>query len=79
MRVICFLILVAVGVAIVAFAMQNNAEMTVHFFDFSFTLTVAQMAGLAYLLGMISGWTVVGLLRRSFVRVTETPEHAHSR
>ena len=28
---------------------------------------------LTYLAGMLSGWTVVGMLRRSFKRVTEEP------
>jgi uncharacterized membrane protein YciS (DUF1049 family) len=71
MRLISLLILVAAVVAVVLFAMQNEGEVTVRFFDYTLTTSMAKLVGAVYLLGMISGWTVIGTLRRSVVRVTE--------
>ena len=71
MRLISLVILIAAVVAVVLFAMENTAEVTVHFWDYRYTTTLAKLAGAAYLLGMISGWTVIGVLRRSWTRVTE--------
>ena len=37
---------------------------------------VSLLVAAAYLLGMFSGWTVVGMLRRSVYRATEPREYA---
>ena len=73
MRLLCLLILVVVLVAVVLFALENQAEVTVQFYQYNMTLTVAELVGAAYVLGMVSGWTVIGIVRRSVVRVTEFP------
>jgi len=42
-----------------------------HFIDHAVELPVALVMAGAYLLGMLSGWSVVGFLRRSIYEVTE--------
>jgi lipopolysaccharide assembly protein A len=71
MRVICLLFLIAFGGAVAAFAYFNREVVAVRLFDWSVTASLAAVAGAAYLLGMLSGWAVVGLLRRSISRVAE--------
>jgi putative membrane protein len=79
MRFVCLLILVAIGGAVIAFAVQNQHDVTLTFFNYNLTLSVPILVGAVYLLGMVSGWSVVGLLRRSFVRVVEFPEARRQR
>ena len=71
MRLLCLLFLIAVGAAVTIFVMQNKGELTLTFFDQSLTAPVAAVVGVAYGLGMLTGWSVVGLLRRSFERATD--------
>ena len=74
MRILCLLILVVIVGAVVAFAVQNQEDVTLTFFNYSRSVNVSLLIGAAYVLGMVSGWSVVGLLRRSFARVVEFPE-----
>jgi lipopolysaccharide assembly protein A len=71
MRVICLLILLVVLTAVVVFAVQNNETVTLHYLDRSITVMLPLLIAAVYLLGMVSGWTVVGFLKRSLKRVTE--------
>jgi hypothetical protein len=71
MRVLCFLFLVAVGVAAFLFFRENSHELTVTFLNWSIHAPVATIVGVAYGLGMLTGWSVVGLLRRSFASATD--------
>jgi hypothetical protein len=73
MRFLCFLFLLAFAGAAAAFAWQNLHNVTVTFFDLSFTGALALVIGVSYGLGMLSGWSIVGMLRRSISRVTEGP------
>lgn len=71
-------LLVLVGVLVV-FAALNSEGVPIRYYDQSFaartiTLPLAEIMGGAYLLGMLSGWTVIGVLKRSVQRVTERPE-----
>ena len=50
---------------------QNNATQTLRFLNWRLEAPTALVTVASYLLGMISGWTVVGFLSRSFRRVTE--------
>ncbi len=75
MRVLCFLFLIVFAAAVGAFAYQNQQDVPVTFLKWGATGSVAVIAGVAYVLGMLSGWSVIGLLRRSFHRVTERPAH----
>jgi uncharacterized membrane protein YciS (DUF1049 family) len=73
MRVICTVFLVAAVAVVAAFAAQNRGEVTLTFFDYHATYSIAAVVGAAYVLGMVSGWTVLGILRRSFERAAELP------
>jgi uncharacterized integral membrane protein len=73
MRFICFLFLVAFAGAVALFAFHNQQEVTLTFFNWSLTASIAAVVGVSYVLGMLSGWTIVGMLRRSLHRVTERP------
>ena len=74
MRLLCLLFLVVVGLAVTFFFMQNHGEMTLHFYDWAIRAPVAAIIGVVYGLGMLTGWSVVGLLRRSFERATDFRE-----
>jgi uncharacterized membrane protein YciS (DUF1049 family) len=71
MRFVYLFILLIVLAAVVIFAVQNNEAVTLHYLDRSVTSSLALLIAAVYLLGMVSGWTVVGILRRSLRRVTE--------
>jgi uncharacterized integral membrane protein len=71
MRFLYFLCLLLILAAVAIFAYQNNAAMTITFLNWQVTSSIALMIAVIYLLGMVSGWTVVGFLKRSIQRVTE--------
>jgi hypothetical protein len=76
MRLLCFLFLVLFLAAIGLFAYYNQQDMTLEIFNWSITASVAAVIGVAYLLGMLSGWSVWGMLRRSLREVsTYAQEH----
>jgi uncharacterized membrane protein YciS (DUF1049 family) len=74
MRVISLVLLVVIVGAAVAFALQNEGEVTITFLTYKLTTTIALLAGVAFGAGMLGGWSIIGLLRRSWARVTE-PEY----
>ena len=61
--------LLAIGV----FAVQNRDVITVNFLSWNLSQSIAILGVVAYALGMLSGWTVVALLRRSFRGATAFP------
>jgi uncharacterized integral membrane protein len=69
MRALYFLILVLIVAAI--FAYQNDDSVTLRYFNRSMTLPISLLIAAVYVLGMLSGWTVVGFLRRSWRRALE--------
>jgi lipopolysaccharide assembly protein A len=71
MRVIYAILLLVFVAAVIIFAVQNNEPITIKFLGNSWEIALALVIAAAYLLGMLSGWTVVGMLRRSLRRVTE--------
>jgi lipopolysaccharide assembly protein A len=73
MRAFYALILLIFIAAVAVFAVQNNEEVTLRYLDRSAPLRLSLLVGAAYILGMLSGWTVVGIFRRSLQRVTERP------
>jgi len=75
MRAICLILLLAFLAAVGIFAFQNQDEIPITFLQWSVTRSVALVIATAYLVGMVSGWTVVGLLRRSVDRIAEGPVH----
>jgi putative membrane protein len=64
-----FLVLFVIAVAV--FAYQNNRSESVTFLNQTWEFPFPVWVGGVYLLGMLTGWSVVGLLRRSWRRVTE--------
>jgi uncharacterized integral membrane protein len=70
MRFLCFLFLVLFLGTVGLFAYFNQQEVTLHVFDWSMTASLAAVIGAAYVLGMLSGWTVWGMLRRSLREVS---------
>jgi uncharacterized membrane protein YciS (DUF1049 family) len=82
MRLICFLVLLAFAGAAAILAYENQQDVTLTFFKQTIATTVPILVGVTYLAGMLSGWTVVGILRRSLNRVMQEPlpgEYSRSR
>jgi len=73
MRFIQAIILLILLGAVGLFAVQNTEAITVKFWTWQTTGPVALLAIAAYLLGMLSGWTVVSFFTRSLRRVSEQP------
>jgi uncharacterized membrane protein YciS (DUF1049 family) len=71
MRFVYLIILLVILAAIVLFAVQNNEEVTLRYFGQSLSSRLPVLIAVVYVLGMLTGWTVVGFLQRSFRRVTE--------
>ena len=71
MRVIYFLFLVAFLVLVGGFAYYNQRMEDVTFYDQHWAVSFPTLVGATYLLGMLTGWAVVGMLRRSWSRVVE--------
>lgn len=74
MRVLSFLFLIGFVAVLGFFAYENNRDVTVNVFGLARDVPVPLLAVAVYLLGMFSGWFVVGMLKRSWQRVTE-PDH----
>jgi putative membrane protein len=73
MRFVQAMILLAFLGAVGIFAVQNNEAITVNFWTWKTNATVALLTIAVYLLGMVSGWTVVSFFTRSLRRVSERP------
>jgi uncharacterized membrane protein YciS (DUF1049 family) len=71
MRWLCLLFLLSVGAAAVVLFRENDQTLTLTCFDRVVTAPVATVVGIAYGLGMLTGWCVLGLLRRSFYSATD--------
>jgi len=71
MRFLCLLFLLAFAGAVAVFAVENQHEVSLSFLKRETALPVSVIVGASYLLGMLSGWSVVGMLRRSFNRAAE--------
>ena len=71
MRIVYFIILLTFLGAVGIFAWQNQETITLLYLDRSVACPLALLIGIVYVLGMLSGWTVVGVVRRSLRRVSE--------
>jgi hypothetical protein len=74
MRWIYLIILLCIATVIVAFFVENNEDTTFKLFNKSLTAPLAWFVIAVYFLGMWSGGTVVGFVRRAFHRATEHAE-----
>jgi uncharacterized integral membrane protein len=59
--------------AIGVFAIQNRNVITVSFLNWDISQPVAILMVIVYVLGMLSGWSVVAFLRTSYRGATATP------
>jgi lipopolysaccharide assembly protein A len=59
--------------AIGVFAVQNRGVITVNFLNWNLSQPVALLSVVVYVLGMLSGWTVVAFMRGSYRAVTVKP------
>ena len=71
MRWLCLLFLLAVGAAAYVLFRENDQLLTLTFFQRQVTASVATVVGISYGLGMLTGWSLLGLLRRSFDAATD--------
>ena len=69
--VIFLVFLVAIGI----FAVQNRDVITVNFLTWNLSQPVAIVTVAVYILGMLSGWTVLTFARGTFRRATAPPRH----
>ena len=73
MRLFYLLFLVVFAAAVGLLAYENRQDVALTVLDKSYQVPIAGLVGLSYVAGMLSGWTVVGILRRTFNRVTREP------
>jgi uncharacterized integral membrane protein len=71
MRVIQAILLLLFLGAVGLFAIQNTRSVTLDFWTWEVNGPAAAVIVAVYLLGMLSGWTVVAFVRRSLQRVGE--------
>jgi len=75
MRFIQAVIFLAFLGVVGVFAVQNTDVITVNFWNWKQSGPVALLIIVVYLLGMLSGWAVVGFVRRSLRQVADHPRH----
>ena len=69
-----FVLLIFLG-ALAVFALQNTQLVAIRFLNWSVSAPFALLAVLLYLLGMLTGWTVLSFLKRSIRRVQAESRH----
>jgi len=71
MRYLQAFVFLAFLVAIGLFAAQNTDVITVNFLNWNVAQPVALLTVAVYVLGMLSGWTVLAFMRGSLRQVTQ--------
>ena len=71
MKVVYGFVLLVLLAGVALFVLQNRAEVTLNYLDRTLTTRLAMLIAATYGLGMITGWTVLGILRRSIHRVSQ--------
>ena len=76
MRIVWFLIFLVIVAIIGVFAYVNNELVAINYLDQSLSvqsihLPMSVLIGATYVLGMLTGWIVVGFLKRTVQHVTE--------
>ena len=76
MRIIQGILLLVFLGAILIFALSNNQVVQLRFLQWSsIPTTISVLSAVVYLLGMLSGWTVVAFVRGSLRKIAERPRH----
>ena len=70
-----FLIVLVAVLGLLAY--ENNRDTTLNAWTWNLDVPLPLLIGGVYLLGMVSGWWLVGLMKRSWQRVTE-PDRARA-
>ena len=76
MRWVYLVLLLAIVTVIVAFIIENHEETTVKLFKQSLTAPLSWIFVAVYFLGMWSGGTVVGFVKRAYRQATEEQKKA---
>jgi putative membrane protein len=77
MRMVYGFILLVLIAGVGLFVLQNHDNVTLKYLDRTLTTSVALLTACTYGLGMITGWTVLGFLRRSIHRVSQPPPRSN--
>jgi lipopolysaccharide assembly protein A len=77
MRIVYGFILLVLLAAVTLFVLQNREDVTLSYLDRKLTTSLAILIAATYGLGMITGWTVLGFLRRSIHRVSQSPPRSN--
>jgi uncharacterized integral membrane protein len=77
MRIISGLFLVALIVGLALLAYENNRETSLNAWNWHWNVPLPVLLAATYALGMVSGWWLFGLVKRSWQRVTE-PDRARA-
>ena len=77
MRFLCGLFLFALVVGLGYLAYENNRETSINAWTWRLDVPLPLLVLAVYVLGMLSGWWLVGLMKRSWQRVTE-PDRARA-
>jgi uncharacterized integral membrane protein len=75
MRWVYLVLLLVIVAVIVVFVIQNNENETVTFFNQRFTAPLSLIFVAMYFLGMWSGGTVVGFVKRAYRHATAREGH----
>jgi lipopolysaccharide assembly protein A len=75
MRFLQAVVFLAFLLMIGVFAAQNTGVITVNFLSWNLQQPVALLAVAVYVVGMLSGWTVLAFMRRSLRQVSQHPGH----
>jgi uncharacterized membrane protein YciS (DUF1049 family) len=70
-RWVYLIILVLIVAALAIFVVQNDETVPLRFLGQGVPVRLSLLLVAVYLLGMVTGWSVVGFLKRSVQRVTE--------
>jgi uncharacterized integral membrane protein len=73
MRYLQAVLFLAFLAAIGIFAVQNRNIITVNFLNWNLSQPVAILSVAVYVLGMLSGWAVLGFLKGSYPGAIERP------
>lgn len=77
MRFISGLFLIAVIAVLGVLAYENNRDTALNAWTWRMDVPLPLLVLAVYVLGMLSGWWMVGLMKRSWQRVTE-PDRARA-
>ncbi|MBP3958613.1 hypothetical protein J8F10_25475 [Gemmata sp. G18] len=77
MRLISGLFLIALIAVLGVLTYENSSVTRVNAWSWNWDVPLPLLVGSVYVLGMVSGWWLIGLTKRSWQRVTE-PDRARA-